>query len=657
MSEHVAASPDELLDGLQRHFGFADFRPLQQEVIEHLLGGGDALVLMPTGGGKSLCYQLPALLSEGLTLVVSPLIALMQDQVRSLQANGAAADYLNSSLSPQEAFQVELSVRRGRTRLLYVAPERLNTDAFAALLAARPPVLIAIDEAHCISQWGHQFRPDYRQLSQLTERFADVPVAALTATATERVAADIVQQLGRPAMNTFRSGYNRPNLTYRVVNKKHSTERLIRLLRRDPESSTIVYSLRRADTETVAERLQAAGINALAYHAGLSSEQRTEAQERFDRDAIPVICATVAFGMGVDKPDVRRVIHLDMPESIETYYQETGRAGRDGDPAECILFYTPGVWYQRKYFIDRLEDDDERERAFQRLRQMMNYCELSSCRRGVLLRYFGDTPPQENCGGCDNCLGDGDPTEAQEGDAPPRQIAGPNIDEPRSAAVRTSNAPSTLSELNEADRALFERLREVRRDLARAEMQPPYIVASDRALRALAQARPRTIGELLQVHGFGPAKVERYGADLLAVIEAAAPPEPGDAGQMALAPQPAAPAAPATEPSSDEAVLESWETTLKLWRDGCSVLAIAERRIISPQTVLTHLATAMRNGEAVDLRDELPRGDRLGKIRVALADSDSLSAAHERLGGRYSRYELQVVRLHLESQSGGEARQ
>ena len=459
MSEHVAASPDELLDGLQRNFGFAKFRPLQREVIEHLRSGGDALVLMPTGGGRSRsatscrrCFR------RRLTLVVSPLIALMQDQVRSLQANGAAADYLNSSLSPQEAFQVELSVRRGRTRLpLRRAGATQHRRIRGAAGGARPPALIAIDEAHCISQWGHQFRPDYRQLSQLTERFADVPVAALTATATERVAADIVQQLGRPAMNTFRSGYNRPNLTYRVVNKKHSTERLIRLLRRDPEASTIVYSLRRADTETVAERLQAAGINALAYHAGLSSDQRTEAQERFDRDAVPVICATVAFGMGVDKPDVRRVIHLDMPESIETYYQETGRAGRDGDPAECILFYTPGVWYQRKYFIDRLEDDDERERAFQRLRQMMNYCELSSCRRGVLLRYFGDTPPQENCGGCDNCLGDGDPTEAQDGDAPPRQIAGPNIDEPRSAAVRTSNAPSTLSELNEADRALFER--------------------------------------------------------------------------------------------------------------------------------------------------------------------------------------------------------
>ena len=655
---------DALLEGLRRHFGFGGFRPLQREVIEHLLAGEDALVLMPTGGGKSLCYQLPALMEEGLTLVVSPLIALMQDQVRSLRANGAEADYLNSTLTSQEAFRVELNVRHGRTRLLYVAPERLNTDAFSGLLASRPPSLIAIDEAHCISQWGHQFRPDYRQLAQLTRRFADVPVAALTATATARVASDIVQQLDRPRMKTFRSGYNRPNLTYRVVAKKDSTRRLVELLRRDPEASTIVYSLRRADTEKIAGTLQEAGIEALAYHAGLDGAERSEAQERFDNDDVAVICATVAFGMGVDKPDVRRVIHLDMPESIETYYQETGRAGRDGDPAECVLFYTRGVWHQRKYFIDQLEDEDERERALRRLRQMMNYCELESCRRGVLLRYFGDTPAEGGCGACDNCLRDIEPPEVWEEDAPGRRIAGPNLERQRGAA--TADATPTYTDLDAEERETFERLREVRRELARTDVIPPYMVASDRALRALARARPRTREELLGVHGFGPSKVERYAGEFLAEFGGAEElPDEGEAGQMALAPaRPTASAAqtepPAepprasrpAEPPQDE-VLESWEQTLRLWREGCTILAIAERRMLSPQTVVSHLGTAMRNGEAIDLSAELPSAGRLNELRAALVESENLSAAHERLGNRYSRLELRVVQLDMESRGVG----
>ena len=641
---NVTASPDRLLGGLRAHFGFAEFRPLQRETIEHLLGGGDALVLMPTGGGKSLCYQLPALIGDGLTLVVSPLIALMQDQVRALRANGAPAAFLNSTLSSQEAFRVMMDVRQRETRLLYVAPERLNTDSFAGLLAANPPSLIAIDEAHCISQWGHQFRPDYRQLSQLTERFADVPVAALTATATSRVAADIVQQLRRPEMKTFRSGYNRPNLTYRVVPKRDSKRRLIQYLRRDPQAPTIIYSLRRADTETVAGQLEEAGIDALAYHAGLSAEARADAQQRFDNDEASVICATVAFGMGVDKPDVRRVIHLDMPESIETYYQETGRAGRDGDPAECLLFYTPGVWHQRRYFLDQLEDADERERGFQRLRQMMNYCELKSCRRGVLLRYFGDDPPEGGCGACDNCLRDDDPTETGEESASARRIVGPNIDRQRAAG----NPTPSLSEMSEDERDLFERLREVRRELARAEGQSAYIVASDRALRAVARARPRSEQELLNVHGFGPNKVERYGFDLLAAVAASAPPEPEPAAQPALAPPP-----PSAPPPSDEAVLESWEQTLRLWREGCSILAIAERRMQAPQTVLAHLQTAIRNGETIDLSAELPSAARLNEIRAALEASENISAAHERLGNRYSRFELRLVRIDQESRDSG----
>ncbi len=650
---------DPLLDGLQRFFGFGEFRPLQREVIEHLRGGEDALVLMPTGGGKSLCYQLPALLGEGLTLVVSPLIALMQDQVRALRANGAAADFLNSTLSSQEAFQVEVRVRRGETRLLYVAPERVNTEGFANLMDAASPELIAIDEAHCISQWGHQFRPDYRQLAQLTSRFAETPVAALTATATDRVAADIVQQLGRPGIRKFRSGYNRPNLTYRVVPKKKAAERLVRLLARDPEASTIVYTLKRVDTESTAERLRDAGIAAKAYHAGLPGPLRQQVQDEFTRDEVAVICATVAFGMGVDKPDVRRVIHLDMPESIETYYQETGRAGRDGDPAECVLFYTPGVWHQRKFFLDQLEDEDERERAFGRLRQMMNYCALSSCRRSVLLRYFGDAAPDGGCGGCDNCLRDGDPTEPRDGDrrvADPRRVVGPNVDTQGRLDAASSDSPLLASRRTSANdggedaSALFERLRELRRELASAAGQPPYIVASDRSLRAMAEARPRTRAELLAVHGFGPAKVERYGAELLAVFGGLIEDQP--------------PSPPASEPpgepaprggATDQPAGKSWELTLQLWREGCTLLSIAERRMLAPASVLTHLVTAMSEGEPVDLDPELPAPERFDKIAAALEQTDTVSAAHELLRARFSMLEVRLVHVYLASAASGAA--
>ncbi|MCY3733119.1 MAG: ATP-dependent DNA helicase, partial [Chloroflexi bacterium] len=397
---------DRLLGALRDSYGYDSFRPQQRETIEHVLDGGDALVLMPTGGGKSLCYQLPAILSDGLTVVVSPLIALMHDQVTTLQRAGANAQYLNSTLSPMETGQVERLVVEGSVKLLYVAPERVNTDRFRNLLERRNPSLIAIDEAHCISEWGHEFRPDYRVLRRLTERFVDVPTVACTATATPQVQRDIIDQLDRPRMQTYITSFMRENLTLRVLAKRKAVDRLATRLKRVTDGAAIVYSQSRKSTEETAARLRQHGLKAEHYHAGMNGQDRHAVQDRFLSGETPVICATIAFGMGIDKADIRLVAHLDMPPSIESYYQETGRAGRDGQPSECLLFYTKGIWHQQMFFINQLTDDSERQQRINRLRTMMNFSEQSQCRWSRILQYFGEQPASAQCGHCDNCLGE-----------------------------------------------------------------------------------------------------------------------------------------------------------------------------------------------------------------------------------------------------------
>ena len=352
---------------LRSRFGYESFRPLQAEIIDNVLSQRDALVLMPTGGGKSLCYQLPALLLDGTTLVVSPLIALMKDQVDALNATGIAAAYINSSLSGAEVQQVQAQVRQGRVKLLYVAPERLALPGFQRFLREIRLSLIAIDEAHCISEWGHEFRPDYRNLRQLHEEFPSVPVIALTATATERVRRDIIDQLALHQGETFLSSFNRENLHYSVLPKEGHWEQLKPLLDRHRDQPAIIYCLSRQETEDLAAALCANGYEARAYHAGLDGETRRLAQEDFVRDRVPVIVATIAFGMGIDKPDVRLVVHYSLPKSPEGYYQETGRAGRDGLPSECVLFYSYGDKVRQDYFINRIEDSAEQQNAREKL--------------------------------------------------------------------------------------------------------------------------------------------------------------------------------------------------------------------------------------------------------------------------------------------------
>jgi ATP-dependent DNA helicase RecQ len=393
-----------MLNILKTHFGFDQFRPLQAEIIACVMAHRDAFVLMPTGAGKSLCFQLPALKMPGVTLVISPLIALMKDQVDALKADGIPAEFINSTLTRAEIDRIQTAALRGEIKILYAAPERLTMPEFQLFLQKIAVSLIAIDESHCISEWGHDFRPDYRNLKMLRTMFPKVPVMALTATATQKVREDIICQLSLEKAKIFTSSFNRPNLSYAVFPKKNSYDQLITLLREHRDEAAIIYCFSRKDTEHLAADLRQEGFKALPYHAGLESEVRRTNQEKFIRDEAQIIVATIAFGMGIDKPDVRLVIHYHLPKSVEGYYQETGRAGRDGLPSRCLLFYSAADAVKQQYFIRQIENETERKNAYRKLDQMVEYCELATCRRSHLLAYFGEDYHQESCGGCDLCF-------------------------------------------------------------------------------------------------------------------------------------------------------------------------------------------------------------------------------------------------------------
>jgi len=396
---------DPALDLLRRVFGHPGFRGEQRQIVDHVTGGGDALVLMPTGGGKSLCYQLPALLREGCALVVSPLIALMQDQVEALRQLGVRAAYLNSTLDASDAAEVERQLLSGELDLLYVAPERLLTNRFLSLLDRARIALFAIDEAHCVSQWGHDFRPEYRQLTVLHERWPDIPRIALTATADAPTRREIAERLALDDARQFVSSFDRPNLRYRIVHKDGGGVRqLLDFLDAHRGESGIIYAFSRKRVESVAEQLQAAGINALPYHAGMDASLRAQNQRRFLQQDGIVMVATIAFGMGIDKPDVRFVAHVDLPKSIEGYYQETGRAGRDGEAAEVWLSYGLGDVVNLRQLIQQGEAGEERKRLeLRKLDALLGYCESTQCRRQALLGWFGEAHGGA-CGNCDNCL-------------------------------------------------------------------------------------------------------------------------------------------------------------------------------------------------------------------------------------------------------------
>lgn len=603
-----------MLDLLKKHFGYEAFRPLQKEIVDHCVSGQDALVLMPTGGGKSLCYQLPALKFDGLTIVISPLIALMKDQVDALRANGIAAAFLNSTLPLAEVTRVEMLAKSGGLKLLYLAPERLSIPGVRQFLQMLRIDLFAVDEAHCISEWGHDFRPDYRNLDLLRHFFPNIPVIALTATANARVRTDIVNHLKLGRGRIFQSSFNRPNLTYRVVPKKKAFDRLLREVRGRPDQAIIIYCFSRKGTEKIAADLVANGVKAAAYHAGLSASERSRVQERFIRDQTPVIAATIAFGMGIDKPDVRLVVHMDLPKSVEGYYQETGRAGRDGLPSECLLFYSAGDKVKHEFFIREMDDPEERQRIRVQLYEMMRYCELSSCRRKFLLTYFGETWQEQSCGACDLCV-------------------------PR---VEYASAGEASVEF---DRKLFEELRSFRRQLADSFHVPPYIIFGDKTLQEMARICPQSTESLSRISGVGGQKLRQYGPGFVKKIRAYAE-------ARGLSEQPLPGAGVRRARPSIRALAGTVQETVQLFEKKLSLERIALMRRLSVGTVLQHLEKALEQGRKLDV-SHIVRStpDRLSRIEAAFqkTGSDMLTPVRHLVGEDFSYDEIRVARLLLKA--------
>ena len=596
----ATASPEQVL---HRTFGYQAFRGPQRDIIDTLLAGKNCLVLMPTGGGKSLCYQLPALLRAGVGIVISPLIALMQDQVDALRELGVRASFLNSTLPPEEQWQVVQALRQGELDLLYVAPERLNQPATLQLLSEIPLSLFAIDEAHCVSQWGHDFRADYLQLGILQERFPEVPRIALTATADANTREEIARRLGLEDAPHFISGFDRPNIQYRITQKQNPRQQLLRFLRREHEHDAgIVYCLSRKKVEDTAAWLAQQGFDAVPYHAGLSAQERQRNQQRFLREDGVIVVATIAFGMGIDKPDVRFIVHLDLPKSLESYYQETGRAGRDGEPATAWMVYGLQDVIMLRQMMDTSQGSEQFKRIERaRLDAMLGLCEITSCRRQSLLHYFGEDSP-ERCGNCDTCL---QPVPTWDGTEAARKalscvyrtgqrfgvaylidvLLGAESDkifqndhhylstygigkeltanawrsvfrqlvargylgvdhasygglflneksrallkgeesialrvDVQEAPEKTAKKARSKHSIADADRALWEALRECRKQLAIENDVAPYVIFHDASLMDMLHYRPLTEAQFLSISGVGQSKLEKYGTAFLEVI-------------------------------------------------------------------------------------------------------------------------------------------
>ena len=687
---------------LKKYFGYTQFRPMQAEIISYVIGGRDSLVLMPTGGGKSLCYQVPALYLPGLAVVVSPLIALMQDQVAALRASGVAAAFLNSTQGWAEQSQIEQQATSGKLKLLYVSPEKLQTPAFTSLLRQLSVSLFAIDEAHCISFWGHDFRPEYTQLSRLKEQFPQVPIFALTATADKLTRSDIQQQLRLQAPKTFMASFDRPNLSLAVLPAQQRLQHILEFLEARPFQAGIVYCLSRKGCEGMAQKLQEAGYRAEAYHAALPFEERQQTQEAFLRDDIQIVCATIAFGMGIDKSNVRWVIHYNLPKNIESYYQEIGRAGRDGAPADTLLFYSFADVMKQRSMLEELPDERRRlqEAKLERLQQ---YAEAQICRRRILLSYFGEQSDADcqNCDVCDNprqsfdgtllvqkalsaivrsgeklamgllidVLRGADNEEVRQkglfriktygagkdvgaadwrnylqqmlnsgwvdiayedgGKLRLNELSKAILFDGRQVALNKATLPVQATRpqpkvAEQANEALFQQLRSLRKRLADEEALPPYIIFSDKALREMAERQPVTEAALLRVGGVSRQKLDRYGQDFINEI------------------------LQFRQQQQDSKMKTDGAThlaTLSLLQQGLSPEEIARMRNMHTETVYSHLAALFEQGRLTELGKYLSEEERnaIGDAVYVHGLNSPLKPLYESLGEKYPYHKIRLA--------------
>jgi ATP-dependent DNA helicase RecQ len=600
----------DLLAPLRRYWGYSSFRPKQEEIIRSLLAGHDSCAVMPTGGGKSLCYQLPAVVSGKTVVVVSPLIALMQDQAAQLAQMGIPAAALNTSLDSAERRRVMERASHGEYRLLYLSPEKLAMENTFEWLARVPVGIFAVDEAHCISEWGHEFRPDYRQLSRLRTRFPSIPIAAFTASATRQVRHDILKQLQMREPHLYIASFYRKNLNYVVHQSDPLTQLglLARALRYysagssslesaagSPPGNVIVYSPTIKRVEETVEYLEECGIAAVPYHAKMEAAARRENQERWMSDEVRVLVGTIAFGLGINKPSVRAVIHLSLPKSIEQYYQEAGRAGRDGRPADCVLLWQKRDHVLLEYFIGKIEDDAERERSWERKRIISRFADAKGCRHRAICMHFGEVPKWVKCEACDNC-GVRPEWVGAEGRSKENEIPrlaardDKNMGDRDGMEIGRGRRPSSLRAVRDFlysgqedvevarpdDGELADYLRQWRRDVAREKKVPAFVVLHDSTLEELCRRRPRTIAELMQVSGIGERKADMYGGELLQALRNFG------AGARAAA------AAPPMNPPEEQ--------TLRLLNEGKALEEIARIRGRQISTVITSVAGLVEAG-------------------------------------------------------------